>query len=388
MGFPIFSSDTVFFIKVDMSEENNKSYKPDWTPDKHGDEFAIRIVKGVEARPENPRHKSFKRKEYSTEELVRGVLESNRILLAKTITLIESTSQNHQLRAKEVLTQLLPHSGKSLRIGISGVPGAGKSTLIEALGVYLINLGHKVAVLTIDPSSSISKGSILGDKTRMEKLAKDENCFIRPSPSSGTLGGVARKTRESITACEAAGYDIILIETVGVGQSETTVRSMVDFFLLVLISGGGDELQGMKKGVMEICDAILINKADGENKKKALMAKAEYSSALHYLYPSTEGWESKAYTASAITGEGIEELWSEILKFMDITKSSGIFERRRRLQNIEWVEFMIKDYLFESFFGDKQISVQFMVMKEKLLNGEILPSAAFDLLKETYLKLK
>lgn len=368
-----------------MNNTENNSYQPDWVPEEHGDEFAIRIVKGVDSTPKPPANRQFFKKEYSDDELVKGVLENKRNLLAKTITLIESTSISHQKKAKEILNRLLPYAGNSLRIGISGVPGAGKSTLIEALGTWLIDNGHKVAVLTIDPSSSISKGSILGDKTRMENLSKNPHCFIRPSPSGGTLGGVARKTRESVTICEAAGYDIILIETVGVGQSEITVRSMVDFFLLVLISGGGDELQGMKKGVMEICDAILINKADGENRKKALTAKAEYSSALHYLYPSTEGWESIACTASAITGEGIPELWNEIEKFAKITKESGVFDKRRRTQNVEWVEFMIKDFLFDSFFNNDDTSRQFSEMKEKLMNGEILPSLAFDILKETWL---
>lgn len=371
-----------------MNNKENNSYQPDWTPEEHGDEFAIRIVKGVDSIPIAPKNKVFRKKEYTNDELVQGVLQNQRNLLAKTITLIESTSVVHQEKAKEILNRLLPHSGNSLRIGISGVPGAGKSTLIEALGGYLIDMGHKVAVLTIDPSSSISKGSILGDKTRMENLSKNPHCFIRPSPSSGTLGGVARKTRESVTVCEAAGYDIILIETVGVGQSEITVRSMVDFFLLVLISGGGDELQGMKKGVMEICDAILINKADGENKKKALTAKAEYSAALHYLYPATEGWESIACTASALTGDGIPELWGEIEKFSNITRESGVFEKRRRTQNVEWVEFMIKDFLYDSFFQNEVIGEQFTQMKEKLMNGQILPSIAFDQLKETYISKK
>ena len=275
----------------------NKTYKPDWAPKNAGEEFTVTVVKGVEMT--NNISSSNKTKypatQPSVDQLVSGVLKDDRNLLARCITLIESNSIKHHKKSTEVLDKLLPHSGASIRIGISGVPGAGKSTMIEALGLYLIKEGHKVAVLTVDPSSSVSKGSILGDKTRMEYLSREKNCFIRPSPSAGNLGGVTRKTRETITACEAAGFDIILIETVGVGQSEITVRSMVDFFLLVMIAGAGDELQGIKKGIIEISDALVFNKADGTNKQKAEIARAEFANAVHYLQPYTNWLATQSF---------------------------------------------------------------------------------------------
>ena len=265
---------------------NNKSYKPDWAPKNGGNEFAVNVKKGI-PKVEKSLVKNVSRYEPSVDEFVTGVSNNNKTLLAKTITLIESNSEKHFKLAKQIVQKLLPQSRNSVRIGITGVPGAGKSTFIEALGLYLIKQGHKVAVLTVDPSSSITKGSILGDKTRMENLSHEPNCFIRPSPSGETLGGVTRKSRETITVCEAAGYDIVLIETVGVGQNEIAVRSMVDFFLLIMIPGAGDELQGIKRGVIEIADALVINKAEGDNRVKAEIAKTEYSNALHYLTQNT-----------------------------------------------------------------------------------------------------
>ncbi len=368
--------------------DKNKSYKPDWTPENAGDEFAIRVVKGVEGGhdglPANPKHnnrKIVKRHQPTEEELIDGVLNNDRTMLARTITLIESNSPAHYQKAQAVLQKLLPHSGNSLRIGITGVPGAGKSTTIEALGMYLIEQGHKVAVLTVDPSSAVTKGSVLGDKTRMEKLSREENCFIRPSPSSGTLGGVTRKSRETVTVCEAAGYDVILIETVGVGQSEITVRSMVDFFLLMMIAGAGDELQGIKKGVIEIADALFVNKADGENEKKAKIARAEYANALHYLQPATPGWESRAHTCSAVTGKGIPEMWEVIKKFEELTKSNGIFEKRRKDQSLEWVFSMIEDELKESFYNNASVKEKIPTIRTAILGGLLLPTkAAEDLL--------
>ncbi|MCW8848990.1 MAG: methylmalonyl Co-A mutase-associated GTPase MeaB, partial [Melioribacteraceae bacterium] len=282
-----------------------------------------------------------------------------------------------------VLDKLLPHSGKSVRIGISGVPGAGKSTMIEALGLHLLKKGHKVAVLTVDPSSSVSKGSILGDKTRMEHLSREQNCFIRPSPSAGNLGGVTRKTRETITACEAAGFDVILIETVGVGQSEITVRSMVDFFLLVMIAGAGDELQGIKKGIIEIADALVFNKADGSNKQKAEIARAEFANALHYLQSFTIGWQPKVLTASAIENIGIDNIWEMIIEFVDFTKKNKSFIERRNNQSLEWMHSLIKESLINKFYENPEIKKEIQILEAQLLKGNArATSAAEDLLKK------
>ncbi len=373
-------------MKDSSQKKKNNSYRPDWHPENAGDEFAVRIIKGVETKNESvikPGLSSNSRnsrafKNLSTDEIVAGVLKDDRNILARTITLIESNSSKHKQQAKEVLEKLLPYSGKSIRIGVTGVPGAGKSTLIESLGMYLIQQKHKVAVLAVDPSSTVTKGSILGDKTRMEKLSRENNCFIRPSPSGGTLGGVTRKSRETIVACEAAGFDIILIETVGVGQSEVTVRSMVDFFLLVLIAGAGDELQGIKKGVIELADAILINKADGDNISKANLAKADYDNALHYLKPATEGWQTKAHTVSALTGLGIPEIWKTINKFIALTKNSGIFEKRRKDQALEWVFKIIEDHLLENFFHNPRVKAELPRMKKDIYEGIILPTLAAE----------
>ncbi len=375
-------------LVIIMSDNNNK-YRPDWHPDNPGDEFAVRVVKGIEQTNEKSSIKSLgekihKRKEYTPDDYAEGVRANDRVMLARTITLIESNSESHRNLARQVLGKLLPNTGGSLRIGITGVPGAGKSTLIEALGLYLIGLGLKVAVLAVDPSSTVTRGSILGDKTRMEKLSREANCFIRPSPSGGTLGGVTRKSRETILVCEAAGFDVILIETVGVGQSEITVRSMVDFFLLVMIPGAGDELQGIKKGVIEIADALLVNKADGEMEQKAKMAKDEYSNALHYLMPASKGCVSRAHLCSAVLGTGIPEIWKMILKFKDITVANGGFEERRRQQAIEWTFSMIEEELKNEFYNNFAVKSNISDIKQDVLDSRILPTAAAEKLLEIY----
>jgi LAO/AO transport system kinase len=311
------------------------------------------------------------------------VLRGDRSILSQAITLVESNAAKHFELGQSIVQALLPYTGKSVRVGITGVPGAGKSTFIEALGTWLCESG-KVAVLAVDPSSSVSRGSILGDKTRMEKLAREPNAFIRPSPSGGTLGGLTRKSRETLLLCEAAGYDVILVETVGVGQSETTVRSMVDFFLLLVITGAGDELQGMKKGVMELADAVLVNKADGSNKQKAEATKVEYDRILHYLRPATEGWTTHAHACSSVTGDGVKEMWNVVERFMRNVRDSGIFEARRRQQTLSWVYGMVEEHLRKSFYDCPAVSASRAGMESDVLSGKMSATQAARQLLNRY----
>jgi len=312
--------------------------------------------------------------------LVNSILNKDITALSRAITIIESKNTNHKKLASTILKYCLPHANKSIRVGITGVPGVGKSTFIETFGKHLTALGKRVAVLAIDPSSTITKGSILGDKTRMGELVKDENAFIRPSASGDSLGGVARKTRETIILCEAGGFDVIIIETVGVGQSETTVHSMVDFFLLLKLAGAGDELQGIKRGIIEMADTIAINKADGENLRKAKLAKVEFNRALH-LYPEKpSNWQPKVTTCSAIKNEGIDVIWNIILDYLDSTSKNNFFNKKRQEQNKFWLIQTIEDHLKSDFFDTPKIKKELDKQMQLIESNETTPFAAADYL--------
>ncbi len=316
----------------------------------------------------------------SADSLVSDILKGNMTALSRAITLVESTNPEHLKKANDIIQKCLPHANKSVRVGITGVPGVGKSTFIEAFGTYLTNQGKKVAVLAVDPSSTLSKGSILGDKTRMEDLVKNDNAFIRPSPSGTSLGGVARKSRETIILCEAAGFDTILIETVGVGQSETAVHSMVDFFLLLKLAGAGDELQGIKRGIMEMADAIVINKADGDNLKNAKAAKVEFNRALH-LYPTKEsGWQPKVLLASALMNEGISDVWEVIEAYIKLSKHNHFFDHKRKEQNKFWLLQTIEDRLKSDFYNNALIKKELKLQLQRIENGETTPFVAAEFL--------
>ncbi len=364
-----------------MEEKNND----------HNCESALKVNEGIEqpSQINEDAIKRFKNKRQgllSVNEYVDGVLSGNRTILSKAITLIESSLHMHQLLAQQIIERCLPYSGKSFRIGITGVPGVGKSTFIEAFGTYLTKLGHKLAVLAIDPSSSRSRGSILGDKTRMEELSIDPNAFIRPSPAAGSLGGVARKTRESIILCEAAGFNLIFVETVGVGQSETAVHSMVDFFLLLMLAGAGDELQGIKRGIMEMADAIVINKADGDNLLKAKTARVEYQNALHLFPPTDSGWHPEVEIMSARLKEGINRVWNLISAYQKQVIDNGYFDLNRRHQMKQIMHETIEQMLLDHFYRQEGIKQQIQQAEKDLEDNKLSSYQAAHRLLNLYFK--
>lgn len=366
------------FTKIDHYE---KEYAD------HHHNTALNVAEGVEDQPViNPYFTKRKKRQLSTDEYVAGILEGNITILSQAITLIESNNPTHYAQAQEIIEKCLPHAGKSVRIGITGVPGAGKSTFIEAIGNMVTSMKHKLAVLAIDPSSERSGGSILGDKTRMESICHNPDIFIRPSPSAGSLGGVARKTRETIVLCEAAGFDVIFIETVGVGQSETAVHSMVDLFMLLQISGAGDELQGIKRGIMEMADLMVITKADGENIHKAELAKTQFQGALR-LFPLAEsGWKPKVYTCSSYTGEGLEYVWAGVLEYLEHIEGNGYFKHNRNRQNKYWMYESINEVLKSSFYQDPAVESHIKEYEDKVLNDQISSFIAAKQLLDIYFK--
>ncbi|MDX6767319.1 MAG: methylmalonyl Co-A mutase-associated GTPase MeaB [Candidatus Methylacidiphilales bacterium] len=321
---------------------------------------------------------------FPAQQLAEGILAGNRTLLARAITLVESNAPKHEAPARELVARLLPHTGRAKRIGISGVPGVGKSTFIETLGLHLTRSGKKIAVLAVDPSSTRTGGSILGDKTRMEQLSVDPNAFIRPSPSGGTLGGVTRKTRETLLLCEAFGFDPVLIETVGTGQSETTVRSMTDFFLLLLAPHTGDELQGIKKGIVEMADAVVVNKADGESRHAAERTQAEYHSALHYLHSATPGWKPPCLLASALQNEGIADFWKTVETFYQLLEPRGVLRTRREQQSVEWMLAQVREQLELDFQRHPSVQPLLSKLGEQVRSGLVTPTEAAQQLLRAY----
>ena len=310
--------------------------------------------------------------------LTRGVRAGDRTILARAITLVESKRADHQAAARRLVQDLLPATGQAIRVGITGVPGVGKSTTIDALGIYLTGQGHRVAVLAVDPSSNRTGGSILADKTRMPRLAADPAAFIRPSPTSGSLGGVAAKTRETMLICEAAGFDVILVETVGVGQSETAVADLTDFFLLLMLAGAGDEIQGIKKGVIELADMIAVNKADGDNVRRATAAAAEYRAALHILVPRSPNWTPEVATYSALTGQGIADLWARILAHRAALAATGERDSRRRQQQVKWMWAMLEERVFAQLKGHPVLKARLPDLEREVAQGRLSPALAVD----------
>lgn len=358
--------------------------------EKEKNKSALKVQKGIvqppNVNPDLAKLGTKKKKKFTADEYTEGIISGNRTILSQAITLLESSNHRHSETAQAVIEKCLPYGTGSVRIGITGVPGAGKSTFIETFGRLLTSTGRKVAVLAIDPSSQHSRGSILGDKTRMEKLSTDPNAFIRPSPTAGTLGGVARKTRETIILCEAAGFDTIIVETVGVGQSETAVSSMVDFFLLLMLAGAGDQLQGIKRGIMEMADAIAITKADGNNKLNAGHAKSEYQTALQLFPPPSSGWIPNVFTCSSVENTGIEDIWQAITKYVKLTKHSGYFEERRKQQEIIRMHDTILEKLKESFYNSEDIKKLSSGIEDQLKEGTITSYKAAMILLNKYFK--
>ncbi|MDR1055585.1 MAG: methylmalonyl Co-A mutase-associated GTPase MeaB [Prevotellaceae bacterium] len=352
---------------------------------------ALKVNEGVDQPPiVNPnavQHiRRNKQQLLTTDKYVKGICEGSITVLSKAITLIESSLFEHQELAQEIIEKCLPYTGNSVRLGITGVPGAGKSTFIETFGRLLTSKGHKVAVLAIDPSSERSKGSILGDKTRMVTLSGDPNAFIRPSPSAGSLGGVARKTRETVILCEAAGFDVVIIETVGVGQSETAVHSMVDFFLLLMIAGAGDELQGIKRGIMEMADLLVVNKADGSNVTKAMQARTQYQGALHLFPPRESGWEPKAMMCSSIEKTGLPDIWTAIEGYVKLSKGNRFFYNLRQEQTKYWMYETIDEALKHNFYSSTKIQPYLTEFEHKVMNEKISSFAAAKELLNRYFK--
>lgn len=348
---------------------------------------ALDVNAGVESQPVvNPAFVRRKRREFSTDEYVAGVMAADISILSQAITLIESNNPAHYDQAQEIIELCLPHAGKSVRVGITGVPGAGKSTFIEAVGGMVAGAGHKLAVLAIDPSSGRTGGSILGDKTRMESISTNPGVFIRPSPSAGSLGGVSRKTRETVVLCEAAGFDVVFIETVGVGQSETAVHSMVDMFMLLQIAGAGDELQGIKRGIMEMADMIVITKAEGDNVKRAELAKRQFENAL-MLFPTPEsGWRPQVYTSSSFAGTGLEEVWKGVGDFLSFVKANGYYESNRNRQNEYWMFESIDESLKYNFYHNPEIEKLLPEYRRMVLGERMSSFVAAKQLLDKYCK--
>lgn len=354
--------------------------------DKHPDKkSALHISKGTTPPPAiNKQFKRKKRPQRSAEEWIAALLQGDRVALSQAITLVESTQAKHQALAQQLIEGCLPHSGRSLRVGLTGTPGVGKSSFIDSFGQLLVAEQRQVAVLAIDPSSQVTRGSILGDKTRMETLSNHPNVFVRPSAAGGSLGGVAQKTRESIVLCEAAGFDTILVETVGVGQSETAVHSMVDFFLLLLLPNSGDELQGIKRGVMEMADLIAINKADGDALMAAKLAKRQCRNGLHLFPPKASGWIATAELCSALEKTGLETIWEHILRYQRHSTLNGYWEQHRREQAAYWLEESLGRQLRQLFYNHPAIQVQYEQLKQQVLSRQISPFQASRLLMQAF----